>query len=79
MAEAVGRLARWDHTTPTGIREGYDAADVDGRLRDPSSGEVAGSVAATIYSVWRGQYVRNVIDAHLSPVPACRCPAATRR
>ena len=69
VVEAVGRLSRWDHTTPTGIREGYDASDVDGRLRDPSSAEARASVAATIYSVWRGQYVRNVIDAHLSPYP----------
>jgi penicillin amidase len=69
VVEAVGRLSRWNHTTPTGIREGYDASDVDGRLRDPSSAEARASVAATIYSVWRGQYVRNVIDAHLSPYP----------
>jgi penicillin G amidase len=69
VVEAVGRLSRWNHTTPTGIREGYDASDVDGRLRDPSSAEAWASVAATIYSVWRGQYIRNVIDAHLSPYP----------
>jgi penicillin G amidase len=69
VVEAVGRLAGWDHTTPTGIPEGYDAADVDGRLGTPSAGEVASSVAATIYSVWRGQYVRNVIDEHLAPYP----------
>ena len=37
VVEAVGRLSPWNHTTPTGIREGYDASDVDGRLRDPSS------------------------------------------
>jgi penicillin G amidase len=69
VVEAVGRLARWNHTTPTGIPEGYDASDVDGRLRPPPSAEVRASVAATIYSVWRGQYVRNVIDAHLAPYP----------
>jgi penicillin amidase len=64
---AVGRLAAWDHTTPTGIPEGYDAVDVAGSLGAPSASEIANSVAATIYSVWRGQYVRNVIDAHLAP------------
>ena len=69
VVEAVGRLAKWNHTTPTGIREGYDASDVDGRLRDPSSAEVRASVAATIYSVWRGQYARNVVDVHLAPYP----------
>jgi penicillin G amidase len=69
VVEAVGRLAAWDRTTPTGIPEGYDAADVNGERGEPSASEVANSVAATIYSVWRGQYVRNVIDAHLAPYP----------
>ena len=32
VVEAVGRLAAWDFTTPTGIPEGYDASDVDGAL-----------------------------------------------
>jgi penicillin G amidase len=67
VAEAVGRLTDWDRTTPTGIPDGYDASDVDGDLRQPSRDEVADSVAATIYAVWRGQFVRNVIDAHLAP------------
>ncbi|MDG4825419.1 penicillin acylase family protein [Asanoa sp. WMMD1127] len=67
VVEAVGRLARWDCTTPTGIPEGYDAADVAGHRRPPSRTEVAHSVAASIYAVWRGQYVRNVIDARLAP------------
>ena len=31
VAEAVGRLAIWNRRAPTGIPEGYDAADVDGR------------------------------------------------
>lgn len=67
VTEAVARLAAWDHTTPTGIEEGYDASDVDGQRSPPDPDEIADSVAATIYSVWRGQYVRNVIDAHLAP------------
>jgi len=67
VLEAVGRLSAWDHTTPTGIPEGYDASDVNGRLGQPSAKEVADSVAATIYSVWRGQYVKNVVDAHIAP------------
>lgn len=69
IAEAVGRLAAWDLETPTGIPEGYDASDVDGRLAAPTQGEIASSVAATIYSVWRGQVIRNVIDAHLGALP----------
>lgn len=67
MAEAVGRITRWDRTTPTGIPDGYDASDVDGRLRAPSRNEIADSVAATVYAVWRGQFVKNVIDAHIAP------------
>ncbi len=71
VAEAVGRFARWGHTAPTGIAEGYDAADRDGRLGAPSQREIDESVAATLYAVWRGQYLRGVIDAHLTfPVPA---------
>ena len=36
VAEAVGRLRRWDRSTPTGITQGYDAADVAGALQPPS-------------------------------------------
>lgn len=67
VVEAVGRLDRWDRTTPTGILEGYDAADDSGRLGVPRHREIEDSIAATIYSVWRGQYVKNVIDAHIAP------------
>lgn len=69
VAEAVGRLARWDRTTPTGIPEGYDAADVDGRLSAPTRQEIDASVAATLYAVWRGQAIRNIIDARLGTLP----------
>jgi penicillin amidase len=62
IAEAVARLRRWNFSTPTGIREGFDANDDERRLRRPSASEIEASVAATIYSVWRGQMVRNTID-----------------
>lgn len=65
IKEAVGRLAAWDHTAPTGLFEGFDASDVDGQRLDPSDQEVADSIAATIYSVWRGRMVSNTIDATL--------------
>ena len=42
IAEAIGRLADWDFSTPTGIAEGYDARDVDRHPhagRSPSPGE----------------------------------------
>jgi len=31
IIEAVGRLAKWDFSTPTGIPEGYDAKNPDGK------------------------------------------------
>jgi len=67
VLEAVARLALWSRRTPTGIPEGYDARDPQGRRLPPTHQEVAGSVAATIYAVWRGQLIRNVIDARLAP------------
>jgi penicillin amidase len=66
IAEAVERLRAWNHTTPTGIAEGYDAADRGGVLTAPSDEEIAASVAATIYSVWRGRFIHNTIDAPLA-------------
>jgi len=65
IEEAIGRLAAWNHTAPTGLFEGFDASDVDGQHLDPSDQEVADSIAATIYSVWRGRMVSNTIDATL--------------
>ena len=62
VAEAVGRLEHWDYSTPTGVPEGYDASDDDGERGHPSASEIEHSVAATIYSVWRGQMIGNTID-----------------
>jgi penicillin amidase len=73
IAEAVGRLRTWNFTAPTGAATGYDAADVDGERAQPAATEVAHSIAATIFSVWRGQAIRNGVDAKLTqlgvPVP----------
>ena len=69
VVEAVTRLSTWDFTTPTGIPEGYDAADVDGVPADPTIEEIQASVAATLYSVWRGQMIRRTVDATLGPLP----------
>ena len=69
VGEAVGRLAAWDQTTPTGLPEGYDAADVDGQRAPPGQAEIDASVAATIYAAWRGQVLRSVIDARLAGLP----------
>ena len=65
VVAAVNRLRTWDFSAPTGIAEGYDAADVNGALTPPSSAEVEASIAATMYSVWRGQFLKNTIDAVL--------------
>jgi penicillin G amidase len=66
VAEAVARLAAWDQSTPTGLREGYDANDAPGNLREPSRDEIQHSIAATIFSIWRNQFLSNVIVATLS-------------
>jgi penicillin amidase len=65
VAEAINRLKAWDFSTPTGIPEGFDPGDNPAALPAPSSQEIANSVAATIYSVWRGQAVRQIIDKTL--------------
>jgi penicillin amidase len=67
IAEAVGRLADWDFSTPTGIPEGWDDGDVNGKRR-PSvpEPEARASVAATLYNLWRAKAIRRVIDARLA-------------
>lgn len=65
VAEAVARLRAWDFSTPTGIREGYDPGDDPDDLPEPSHQEVQNSIAAVLYSVWRGQFVRLTVDAAL--------------
>jgi penicillin amidase len=67
IAEAVGRLSQWDFTTPSGLANGFDAGDVFGQLNYRSQHEIANSVAATLYSVWRGQFVIGTVDAVLQP------------
>jgi penicillin amidase len=62
----VTRLAAWDFSTPTGIAEGYDAVDVDGVRGAPSAAEIDASVAATIYSLWRGQALAAIVDGPLA-------------
>ncbi len=73
IAEAIARLADWNFTTPTGIQAGYDAGDPVvsdwTQLPAPSEAEIGHSVAATIYSVWRGQAVRQFVDQPLAGLP----------
>ncbi|MDW8130948.1 MAG: penicillin acylase family protein [Bryobacterales bacterium] len=65
VAEAVARLRVWDFSTPTGIREGFDPGDDPEQLAEPGHEEVQASIAATLYSVWRGQFIRLTVDAAL--------------
>ena len=66
VQEAVARLAAWDFSTPTGLAEGYDAADVDGVRAPPTQAEIDASVAATVYSLWRGQALALLVDQPLA-------------
>lgn len=64
VAEAIERLRRWDGSTPTGLQEGWDAGRPAGTA--PTAAEIDASVAATIYSVWRGQLLDDVLGATLA-------------
>ncbi|HBZ70323.1 MAG TPA: penicillin acylase family protein [Deltaproteobacteria bacterium] len=71
IVEAIGRLAAWDFSTPTGIPEGYDASDENGkRTHGVSRDEAARSVAATIYNAWRAQAIKSTVDSALSRIGA---------
>ena len=74
VAKAIERLDDWDHSTPTGIPEGFDARrgddddDGDNDKGNLDKDEVENSTAATIYSVWRREMAANTIDATLASV-----------
>jgi penicillin amidase len=71
IAEAVGRLAAWDFSTPTGIPEGYDASDKNGvRSNNVKKAEKQAAVAATIYNVWRAKAIKAVVSTTLSGLGA---------
>jgi penicillin amidase len=67
IVEAVGRLAAWDFSTPTGILEGWDAGKPAGVA--PSLTTIKASIAATLYSTWRSRFIANTVDAVLGPLP----------
>ncbi len=70
VVEAVGRMSRWNHSYPTGIPEGYDSSDRDGKLSRPTQNEINSSVAGTIFTLWRGKFVINVLDKHVRAISA---------
>ena len=68
LQEAIGRLAAWDYSTPTGIQAGFDAGDNPFALAPPSDNEISRSIGATLWAITRGQLIRNTIDYTLSKV-----------
>ena len=64
VAAAVARLGAWDFSTPTGLKEGYDPGKAGGV--DPTPAQATASVAATLFAVWRSQFIANTIDAVLN-------------
>lgn len=68
LHEAMSYLLDWDFSTPTGLAEGFDPFNDPNNLPEPSEAEIRASVAATLYSVWRGQAIRNIIDQPLMAV-----------
>lgn len=59
---AVDRLSKWDFTTPTGIPAGFDAGDPLEHPKTPTQAQIDASVAATFYSLWRAQVLKNTVD-----------------
>ena len=68
VQEAMARLADWDFSTPTGLPGGFDPGGDPTGTSVPSDEQIAHSIAATIYSVWRGEVIANTIDATLRAV-----------
>jgi penicillin G amidase len=66
VQEAISRLAAWDFSTPTGLAGGFDPGGDPSGGSQPTDEQIANSVAATIYSVWRGNAIRLTIDNTLS-------------
>ena len=79
LAEAVARLAAWDQSTPTGIRQGFDAGDAPGRLSRTAcrgDGRTASQPPST--SVWRNHVHSRTWSRPRRLGPPASTPAATR-
>jgi penicillin amidase len=68
IVEAVGRLRGWDFSMPTGIPEGFDGFDSGNPPFVRSGQEIANSVAATLYNVWRSQFISETLGTTLGQV-----------
>jgi penicillin G amidase len=68
IVEAIGRLRGWNFSMPTGIPEGYDGFDKGNPPFARSGAEIANSVAATLYNVWRSQFISETLGTTLGQV-----------
>jgi penicillin G amidase len=68
VAEAIDYLRGWNLSHPTGIQQGYDRGDNPFALAAPSETEIANSVAATLWAMFRSQAIRATIDHTLGQV-----------
>ncbi len=85
VADAVSRLGRWSPCkdrcdkqprAPTGVAEGYDAGDDPDRPGvPPNREEIADSIAASIFAMWRAQMVADAIDAPLAQLGLSKPPS----
>ncbi len=69
IGDAIARLDSWDFSTPTGLDAGWDPSDATNVSGPAPAAEIDASVAATLYSVWRGQVTQRVIDQTLANLP----------
>jgi penicillin G amidase len=76
VAAAIDRLAAWDYSTPTGIREGFDPGDNPAALPEPSATEVRNSTAATVFAIWRSFAITSVVDGTLNRVGLTNLPGS---
>jgi penicillin amidase len=76
VAAAIDRLAAWDYSTPTGIREGFDPGDNPAALPEPSATEVRNSTAATVFAIWRSFAIASVVDGTLNRVGLTNLPGS---
>ncbi|MEO8034690.1 MAG: penicillin acylase family protein [Acidobacteriota bacterium] len=83
IVAAVGRLSKWDFSTPTGLAEGYDASRLRAPGTQPAQAQIDNSVAASVYAAWRSRFLANTIDGVLGaltmPLPPAQQALASMR
>lgn len=56
LKQAIGYLQRWNDSTPTGIKSGHNSSNEN---------SINYSIAATLYYVWQGRFIKNTIEKTL--------------